>query len=149
MFLLPRLVTLPQRPDQGGILAQTITDTNFVTTWVVAAFILFEVTVFLFDLDLKSLFSGFVLVTPILAVLVGFLPGCGPQVVITSLYLAGLIPLSAQLGNAISNDGDALFPALALAPKAAFLATLYSAVPALIIAYLWYFLVEGGQFFLT
>ena len=149
MFLLPRLVTLPQRPDQSGILAQTITDTNFVTTWVVAAFILFEVTVFLFDLDLKSLFSGFVLVTPLLAVLVGFLPGCGPQVVITSLYLAGLIPLSAQLGNAISNDGDALFPALALAPKAAFLATLYSAVPALIIAYLWYFLVEGGQFFLT
>ena len=88
------------------------------------------------------------LVTPLLAVLVGFLPGCGPQVVITSLYLAGLIPLSAQLGNAISNDGDALFPALALAPKAALLATLYSAVPALIIAYLWYCLVEGGPFLL-
>ena len=39
------------------------------------------------------------------------------------------------MGNAISNDGDALFPALALAPGAAVIATLYSAVPALLIAY--------------
>ena len=30
---------------------------------------------------------------------------------------------SAQLANAISNDGDALFPAIAIAPKAAILAT--------------------------
>ena len=45
------------------------------------------------------------------------------------------IPLSAELGNAISNDGDALFPAIALAPKAAIIATLYSAIPAFIVAY--------------
>ena len=45
------------------------------------------------------------------------------------------IPLSAELGNAISNDGDALFPAIALAPKAAILATFYSAFPAIIVAY--------------
>ena len=34
-----------------------------------------------------------------------------------------------------SNDGDALFPAIALAPKAAILATFYSAFPAIIVAY--------------
>ena len=49
MFLLPRLMTLPQRPDQGGVLGQTITDTHLVDSWVIAAFLLFEVTVFLFD----------------------------------------------------------------------------------------------------
>ena len=71
-----------------------------------------------------------------------FLPGCGPQVVVATFYLNGYIPLSAELGNAISNDGDALFPAIALAPKAAILATLYSAIPALVVAYGYFYLFE-------
>ena len=40
---------------------------------------------------------------------------------------------------AISNDGDALFPAIAIAPRAAILATIYSAIPAFIMAYTLYF----------
>ena len=72
---------------------------------------------------------------PLIAILFGFLPGCGPQIVVATFYLNGYIPLSAELGNAISNDGDALFPAIALAPKAAILATIYSAFPAIIVAY--------------
>ena len=62
------------------------------------------------------------------------MPGCGPQVLVTTMYLAGIVPLSAQIGNAISNDGDALFPAIAIAPKVAVVATIYSAVPAIIIS---------------
>ena len=77
-----------------------------------------------------------------MAILIGFLPGCGPQVLVTTMYLSGIIPLSAQIGNAISNDGDALFPAIAIAPRVAIVATLYSAVPALLISYGWLFLVE-------
>ena len=69
-----------------------------------------------------------------MAIFFGFLPGCGPQIVVTTFYLNGFIPLSAEIGNAISNDGDALFPAIALAPKAAVIATLYSAIPAFIFA---------------
>jgi hypothetical protein len=61
---------------------------------------------------------------------------------VTSLYLSGAVPLSAQMGNAIANDGDALFPALAVAPRAALVATIYSAIPAVIVAYGWYWLVE-------
>ena len=61
---------------------------------------------------------------------------------VTTLYLTNSLPLSAQLGNAISNDGDALFPALALALKAALLATLYSALPALLVAYGYFLLWE-------
>ena len=52
-----------------------------------------------------------------------------------TFYLNGFIPFSAEIGNAISNDGDALFPAIALAPKAAIIATLYSAIPAILVAY--------------
>ena len=124
------------------IIRRTIADTNFVTTWVIMAFLLFELSVYLFGLDLKNLFTGVALYTPLIAILIGFLPGCGPQVLVTTMYLSGIIPLSAQIGNAISNDGDALFPAIAIAPRVAIVATLYSAVPALLISYGWLFLVE-------
>ena len=77
-----------------------------------------------------------------MGLIVGLLPGCGPQILVTSLYIAGAAPLSAQLANAISNDGDALFPAIALAPKAALVATIYSAIPAFIVGYGYYLLFE-------
>jgi hypothetical protein len=113
-------------------------DTSFVTTWVVLAYLLFGLGVFVTGLDLGALFQAWTPLLPLVAILIGLLPGCGPQIVVTSLYLAGAVPFSAQLGNAISNDGDALFPAMALAPKAALLATFYSAIPALIVAYGYY-----------
>ena len=128
--------------SHGGILRRTIADTNFVTVWVVGAYLTFDLLVYVFAIDLKQFFSGYTLLTPMLAVLIGFLPGCGPQVLVTTMYLAGIMPLSAQIGNAISNDGDALFPAIAIAPRVAVIATLYSAVPAVIISYSWLFLFE-------
>lgn len=119
-----------------------ILDTTFVTSWVIVAFLSFELLVFLTGIDLKNLFDAAAVFVPLLAVLIGFIPGCGPQVILTTLYLSGFVPLSAQLGNAISNDGDALFPAIALAPRAAILATIYTAIPALIISYCWFFIFE-------
>ena len=47
-----------------------------------------------------------------------------------------------SVGNAISNDGDALFPAIALSPRAAALATLYSAIPAALVGYGYWFIFE-------
>jgi hypothetical protein len=126
----------------GTILQRTIADTNFVTVWVIGAYLVFDLSVYFFAIDLKQIFSGFTLFTPMIAILLGFLPGCGPQVLVTTMYLAGILPLSAQIGNALSNDGDALFPAIAIAPKVAVVATLYSAVPAVIVSYGWLFLVE-------
>lgn len=142
MYILPRLFpSLPRRtPDQNGALHRTISDTNFVTSWVIFAFLAFELTVHFTGFDLSDAFEGIAIFTPIFAIFIGFLPGCGPQIIITSLYLSGLIPLSALVGNAISNDGDALFPAIAIAPKTAIVATLYSAVPAVLISYIWFFL---------
>ena len=129
-------------PIGESLIRRTVEDTNFITVWVIAAFLVFELSVNVLGLDLKNLFDGWALLTPLIAVLLGFLPGCGPQVLVTTMYLAGLIPLSAQIGNTISNDGDALFPAIAIAPKVAVVATLYSAVPAVIIAYSWMFWME-------
>ena len=126
----------------GGLVRRTISDTNFVTVWVIAAYLIFELSVYFLALDFKTVFDGWILLTPLIAILLGFLPGCGPQVLVTTMYLSGIIPLSAQIGNAISNDGDALFPAIAIAPKVAVVATLYSAVPAVILSYGWLFLFE-------
>ena len=121
---------------------RTLRDTIFVTSWVVMGFIGFELAMYLFDANLESWTNSWTPLLPLIAIVIGFIPGCGPQIITTSLYLAGVIPFSAQIGNAISNDGDALFPAIALAPKAAFYATLYSTIPALILSYAYYFLVE-------
>ena len=120
--------------------SRIIQDTHFVTAWVIASFMLYEIAVSVFGLDLRAWFSEYAIYAPLIAVAIGLLPGCGPQIVITTLYIQGIIPFSALVGNAISNDGDALFPALAMAPKAALIATLYSAIPALLVSYLlfWY-----------
>lgn len=120
--------------------SRVIFETGFITTWVIAAFLIFELGIYATGFDLKSLFALGAPFVPLIAVLIGFIPGCGPQIIVTTLYLNGLLPFSAQIANAISNDGDALFPAIALAPKTALMATLYTAVPALILGYLFYFL---------
>ncbi|MEN8634240.1 putative manganese transporter [Pseudoalteromonas distincta] len=121
---------------------KVLQDTHFVTAWVVASFMLFEILVNIAGLDLKTWFVHYAYLAPLIAVLIGFLPGCGPQIIVTTLYIQGIIPFSALAGNAISNDGDALFPAIAMAPKAAIIATLYTSIPALIVGYGLYFFAE-------
>ena len=118
-----------------GYMSRVVDTTNFVTTWVISGFIIFEIFMLFSGLDLKLFFDIWLPFVPLIAILFGFLPGCGPQIVVATFYLNGFIPLSAEIGNAISNDGDALFPAIALAPKASIIATLYSAIPAIIVAY--------------
>ena len=126
----------------GSAVSRIVKTTNFVTVWVIVGFLIYEVGIHATGWDLGVFARTWAPLVPLFAVLVGFLPGCGPQIVVTTLYLSGTLPLSAQLGNAISNDGDALFPALALAPRAAMVATLYSAIPALMVAYSVFFLFE-------
>jgi hypothetical protein len=125
-----------------NLLSRVADTTNFVTTWVICGFLIFEIFIYITSYDLKTFFDIWLPFVPLIAILFGFLPGCGPQIVVTTFYLNGFIPLSAEIGNAISNDGDALFPAIALAPRAAVIATLYSAIPAVIFAYGYMFLFE-------
>ncbi len=125
-----------------GYISRVIDTTNFVTTWVISGFLIFEIFMYFTSIDFKVFFDLWLPLVPLVAILFGFLPGCGPQVVVATFYLNGYIPLSAELGNAISNDGDALFPAIALAPKAAILATLYSAIPAIVVAYSYFYIFE-------
>lgn len=120
-------------------LTRSSEETSFVTVWVIAGFLAYEYSYAFFGLDLEVLADAAWIFLPILAILVGFIPGCGPQVLVTTLYLNGIIPFAALIGNAISNDGDALFPAIALTPRMAVIATLYSGIPALFISYFFLF----------
>ncbi|MFM2355898.1 MAG: hypothetical protein RLZZ528_1634 [Pseudomonadota bacterium] len=110
-------------------------ETAFISVWVIMAYLAYDYAAAYAGLDLAALFKTIGPVLPILGAAVGLIPGCGPQVLVATLYINGAIPFSALMANAISNDGDALFPAIALAPRAAIMATLYSTVPALLVAY--------------
>ena len=104
-------------------------ETSFITAWVILAFLLFEYATNIAGLDLQSWFNTIGIAVPIIAILIGFIPGCGPQILVTTFYINGLIPFSALIGNSIANDGDALFPAIAINPKVALIATIYSSIP--------------------
>lgn len=118
-------------------------ETAFISIWVIGAYLAYDYVVEFGGLDLEAMFGAVAPLLPLMGVAIGLVPGCGPQVLVTTLYVNGLIPFAALMGNAISNDGDALFPAIALNPKAAIWATIYSTIPALIIAYGFYFLAPG------
>ena len=129
-----------QEPVNEPKVRRVIDDTNFVSSWVIFSFLGYELVVAGLGLDPAQALAVWAPLVPAAAILVGFIPGCGPQILVTSLYMSGVVPLSGQIGNAISNDGDALFPAIAAAPRAALVATLYSAIPALLAAYGWYWI---------
>lgn len=135
-------VTAMTSPSDGPV-TRMAEETAFISVWVIGAFLAYDYAVAYAGLDLEAMFAAVAPLLPLIAILVGFVPGCGPQVLVTTLYINGLIPFSALIGNVISNDGDALFPAIALNPSAAIWATVYSAVPALLVAYGFYFLAPG------
>jgi len=70
---------------------------------------------------------------PVAGALVGLIPGCGPQTVLSTVYAEDGVPFPALTADAISQDGDALLPPLAIDRKAAVVATVYTTLPALVV----------------
>ncbi|WP_095590517.1 putative manganese transporter [Actibacterium ureilyticum] len=126
--------------SQDSPVTRMAEETAFISVWVIGAYLAYDYAAEFAGLDIATWFNSIAPILPLVAIVVGFVPGCGPQVLVTTLFLNGAIPFAALIGNAISNDGDALFPAIALNPRAAMVATIYSAIPALIVAYGFYFL---------
>lgn len=118
-------------------------ETAFISVWVLGAFLIYAWAEAFAGLDITAALAGVAVFLPLIAALIGLIPGCGPQIVVATLYIHGAVPFSALVANAVSNDGDALFPAIALAPKAAIMATVWSLIPALVLAYGFHFLAPG------
>jgi len=118
-------------------------ETSFISVWVIGAYLAYDYAAAFAGIDIAAWFSAVAPLLPLIAILVGLIPGCGPQVLVATLYVNGALPFAALIGNAISNDGDALFPAIAINPRAAALATFYSAIPAVLVAYGFHFFAPG------
>lgn len=121
-------------------LIHTAEEVAFLVTWVFIAFLLYQILLQFIggEYQLRDLLNknGFLVV--IGAILIGILPGCGPQILLAAIYISGGIPFSALVANAICNDGDALFPLFALSKKSAFLVTICNIIPALLVGSILY-----------
>jgi hypothetical protein len=119
----------------GSLLRDSARETAFVTVWVAIAFVVTSLVVAVADVPLlageggAALSGGAGLLAVLAAAAIGLIPGCGPQIVLTGLYVQGALPLSVLAANALSQDGDALIPLLASDRRAALLGTAISVVP--------------------
>jgi hypothetical protein len=121
-------------------------ETSMVTVWVIAAYLLYEYSVVIFAIDIGGLAAAAGVLAPIGGALLGLIPGGAPQIIFAGVYAEGGIPFSALTANAISQDGDALFPLLAIDPKAAMVASIYTTIPALIVGVLVHYFWPFAQF---
>ncbi|WP_101296671.1 putative manganese transporter [Halegenticoccus soli] len=123
--------------DTFGTVYETLThaamETSFVTVWVIAAYLLYEYGIVFTGIDMQAFAAAAGVLAPLGAAAVGLIPGCGPQIVLATAYTQGAIPFSALVANAISQDGDALFPLLAIDKRAAVVASIYTTIPALVV----------------
>jgi len=107
-------------------------ETSFIVVWVAAAYLAWTL------IETSTGFDGSTL--PLLGLAgvvvgatIGLIPGCAVQIVFTGLFVAGAVPLPTLVANAISQDGDALLPLLALERRSALLATVITTVPGLLV----------------
>jgi len=108
-------------------------ETAFVTFWVMIAYLAFEFMLLfsgLSEQDMANYGDGIVAVT--VAAIIGLIPGCGPQIIAITAYTKEIISFPALAANAISQDGDALFPLLVRHKAASLWATVHTTIPAII-----------------
>ena len=121
-------------------LIHAASETAFVTFWVLVAYLVFEFGMIASGVDETDLSGhGAGVGAVMLAAFVGLIPGCGPQIIAITAYVQGIVSFPALVANAISQDGDALFPLLVRHKAASIWATIHTTLPAIIIglALLW------------
>ncbi len=109
-------------------------ETAFVTFWVMTAYLVFEFSMLfsgMTEADLAEYGDG--LIAVVAASIIGLIPGCGPQIIAITAYTKDIISFPALTANAISQDGDALFPLLVRHRAASLWATVHTTIPALIV----------------
>tara|TARA_B100002051_G_C16660097_1_gene598653 strand:- start:27 stop:1217 length:1191 start_codon:yes stop_codon:yes gene_type:complete len=109
-------------------------ETAFVTFWVMIAYLAFEFGMLFSGISEQSMSSygdGFIAI--IAVSIIGLIPGCGPQIIVITAYTKDIISFPALAANAISQDGDALFPLLVRHKAASLWATIHTTIPAIIV----------------
>lgn len=120
-------------------------ETAFVTFWVMIAYLVFEFSMLFSGLNEQDMSKyGDGVLAVIIASTIGLIPGCGPQIIAITAYTKDMISFPALAANAISQDGDALFPLLVRHKAASLWATVHTTIPALIVGIL--LMVAGVNF---
>lgn len=138
MYLYQKHTQATSKDIPLPMLQPIISSTNFLMKWIIIGYAIMMIPTWLMSINLEAMVLHHQALTPLLTCLTGIIPGCGPQVVVASLYTQHAIPLAAQIGNSISTSGDAFFPIFAIAPRATILATIYGFIFALITSYGFY-----------
>ncbi|MFP4497406.1 MAG: putative manganese transporter [Vulcanimicrobiota bacterium] len=123
-------------------------ETAFVGTWVFAAYLIYALTIYWVgggnteqgEQIVQQIMTSAGLISVLVGALIGLIPGCGPQIIFVTLFIKGWVPLAAVFANAISQDGDALFPLLIMDFKSSAWATIITTIPAIIFGLLMYYL---------
>jgi hypothetical protein len=110
-----------QRAKQAGVRAilTTVRDAAEITLWVMAADVVFTVAAHGGGAGIIQLLHGNLMLDVAIGALVGLIPGCGPQIVVATLFVTGNLPFAAVLANTLSQHGDAIFPLLSSARRTA------------------------------
>ena len=123
-------------------------ETSMVTVWVVGGYLAYSYGMAVFGLDIRGLANSAGVLAPVAGALLGLVPGCAAHIVFAQLYaIEEAIPFSALTANAVSQDGDALFPLMAIDLKAAIIATIYTTIPGVVVGvalYYWWPFADFG-----
>lgn len=111
LLRLPRLSDGP-RGAFARALETTAHDAAEIMAWVILADVAFTLANGLLGGVLVHALQGSVFVDVVIAAAIGLIPGCGPQIVVASLFVAGDLPFAALVANTLSQHGDAIFPLL-------------------------------------
>jgi hypothetical protein len=145
LFGIAMLRLPPARQPQAALcqaLQGSVRDAAEIVVWVVGADVLFQVANVLTHGMLLQMLHGNILVDVLLAAGVGLIPGCGPQIVVATLFVSGDLPFAALLANTLSQHGDAIFPLLKSQRKLAAYLTVAGGVVGVLVGLAW----AGGNF---
>ena len=117
------------------MLIHSVGEISFVITWIYVAYVIYDLIIIAIGGEelLAQLVLSAGLMSVVVGAILGLIPGCGVQIVLMSFYLKGAVPLGAVIANSISQDGDALFPLIAMDKKSSLWATIVTTIPAILI----------------
>jgi len=126
------------------MIIHTASEAAFVITWIFIGYLIYDIAVMFIGGEqvLNSVLLASGPITVIIGAMLGIIPGCGIQVIFISLYAKGAMPFAALIANSISQDGDALFPLIAMDKKSALWATILTTIPAILVGLIVYFVMN-------
>ncbi len=112
-----------------------VKDASEITLWVAVADLAFYAVQHIWGPQVKVWMNGAMIPVTLISIVVGMIPGCGPQIFLARLFTAGSLPFPAILANSVSQHGDSIFPLLGRRRSQALRVTISSTILALVVGF--------------